>query len=80
MIVTEADKALAGQTECLHSEGLGHDCAYVDARNRLLVAAERLTVAQTQRNAPDVDDPHVMAWGAAFLRNVQALWEATEDI
>lgn len=62
---------------CGHADGFGHDCAYVEARNRLLAAAARLA-SQEIGFEPRVDSVHRTAWGSALLRHMAALWNATK--
>jgi hypothetical protein len=58
---------------CYHTEGAGHDCAYVDARNALLPIAAKLASLRTgvlevrseQENA---------SWDRAFLLAMDELW------
>lgn len=64
---------------CNHTEGPGHDCAYVDARNALIPAAERLTDQAVGPLAPDATPFDVARWGATFLKTMDKLWRAREN-
>ena len=62
---------------CNHTEGRKHDCAYVEARNRLIPAAIRATVKELGRSEPGLTatKPQRVEWGAVFLRHMQRLWK-----
>ena len=55
---------------CKHSDGEQHDCAYVDARNRLIPEAERAVYAKTA----GADDPAGMLRMRTFFAEMDRLW------
>jgi hypothetical protein len=55
---------------CEHPDGEHHSCEYVDARNRLIPKAERLAAMAVL----GVEDPNGMKESAAFLREMDLLW------
>ena len=55
---------------CKHSDGEHHSCSYVDARNRLIPAAERAVYAKTA----GVDDPAGMLRMRTFFSEMDRLW------
>lgn len=56
---------------CAHPDGPYHDCAYVEARNRLIPAAE----AEARGTAP-FDQP--MRFARAFMVAMDRLWNERE--
>jgi hypothetical protein len=59
---------------CNHTEGPGHNCAYVDARNALIPEAEAEADLFERVRSPGrpsmADDAR---WGGAFLRAMERL-------
>lgn len=54
---------------CLHHEGPGHDCAYVDARNALIPAADLAARQACNQAAVSMGSPH---YGRVFFAAMQA--------
>lgn len=63
---------------CNHTDGLEHNCSYVDARNRLIPEAEAITYAAV--GPEPVDDAGGRKWvakyGPVFLGAMDKLWRA----
>lgn len=61
--------------DCLHAEGPGHDCNWVDWRNSWLEQAERYADATcgSRPDNPDRQDEWSLAWDRAFLTAMDRL-------
>lgn len=61
-------------TRCRHTEGPGHDCAYVDLRESLIPEAERLATAHVLSVDPSEAEPRrTDEWTRRFMVEMDRL-------